>query len=967
MNAHSTASIDVKDFGGETVRVGDLDGDGVPDLLFAQSLRASLDLALTPHGRLLLGESAADEGATGGPIPVVEQTALAAAFQKSSAAGLLMLGNLPGTVLPTPAGSWWRDFAHIYFTRLCHTPGLETGAPPPLMPPAETELAERVSHAPPMRGLEYLNVAVLITLWTEMDMLARREMGTFKGGAAAWLHAQNPAWSLLGRVTFHLAENKRDETHPFAFLATYTHRLTAQAKAQYLPLGNALKEYAAARDKPALLKLLTPVQKAAERSGLIRELVDSNEIFQPLAWNVRQAYRFLQEVPVLEESGLAVRIPDWWNPKKPPRPQVQVRIGDSPAPSLNASAMLDFSVAVTLDGEKLSSEEWRQLLASTENLVPLKGKWVEVDRAKLKEALEHWKQVEKLGAEGVSFFEGMRLLSGAGGIGVADSQAGQAARSVSWSEFVAGDWLEKTLAQLREPSQADYPWEQEEGLSADLRPYQRTGASWLSFINGLGLGACLADDMGLGKTLQVLALLVRLKNAAREANRSSLLIVPASLMANWRTEATRFASRLKIRFAHPAESTAEELTKLARSSDRTPPVADLVVTTYSMVARLPWLRDVTWRLIVLDEAQAIKNAGARQSRAVKELRAKGRIVLTGTPVENRLSDLWSIFDFINPGLLGSAAEFARYSKRLRQDDPPDYGPLRALVRPYILRRMKTDKAVIRDLPEKTELRAFCGLSRRQAALYQKSVEELAQKIETVDGMQRRGLVLAYLMRFKQICNHPSQWLGDGAFAPGDSGKFGRLREIVEEIGSRQEKALVFTQFREMTDPLAGFLREVFGRPGLILHGGTPVKERRMLVDTFQREDGPPFFILSLKAGGTGLNLTQASHVIHFDRWWNPAVENQATDRAYRIGQQKNVLVHKFVCRGTVEEKIDKLIEDKKSMAEQLLSDEGVALLTEMKDDELLRFVSLDIGAALGDEESADGSPTRRKRSSKITN
>ncbi len=917
----------------------------------------SLEIVLTPHGHLLLAEVPADEAAAS--LRTTEQACLRPSFEASSAQGLMALANLPATITLTSVGSWWRDFAHAYFTRLCHAPGLEAGAPPPLPPPGEKELEERVSHAPPMRGLEYLTAAVLAALWIEMDALARREMAAFKGGTSAWLHAQNPAWSLLGRVTFHLAENKRDESHPFAFLATYTHRLSAQDRAQHLPLGNALREYARARDKPALLKLLMPVQKAAERSALIRELMDSNDIFQPLAWSVRQAHRFLKEVPILEESGLTVHIPDWWNMRKPPRPRVQVRIGDA-ATSISATAMLNFSAAITLDGEEISPAEWQQLLSSTENLMPLRGKWVEVDRQKLTEALSHWKKVEKLHAEGISFFEGMRLLSGAG-IGEADPEAARSAEHIPWSDFVAGNWLEKTLAGLRAPSQTDYPWEREEGLSADLRPYQRAGASWLWFMNGLGLGACLADDMGLGKTLQVLALLVRLKNTDKESKKKetpapSLLVVPASLMANWRAEAARFTSPLRIRFAHPAESTPEELARLAGSASEKFPGTDLVVTTYSMVARLPWLKDLIWRLVILDEAQAIKNAEARQSRAVKQLRSRGRIVLTGTPVENRLSDLWSIFDFLNPGLMGSSSEFARYARRLRQNDPPDYAPLRTLVRPYILRRLKTDKAIIRDLPDKTELRAFCGLSRRQAALYQKAVEELTLKIETVEGIQRRGLVLAYLMRFKQICNHPSQWLRDGVFAPADSGKYSRLREIHEEIASRQEKALVFTQFREMTEPLAEFLKEVFGRPGLVLHGGTPVRERRALVDAFQREDGPPFFILSLKAGGIGLNLPQASHVIHFDRWWNPAVENQATDRAYRIGQQKNVLVHKFVCRGTVEEKIDKLIEEKKSMSEQMLSDEGVTLLTEMKDDELLRFVSLDIHATLGDEEITTAPP-----------
>jgi non-specific serine/threonine protein kinase len=356
-----------------------------------------------------------------------------------------------------------------------------------------------------------------------------------------------------------------------------------------------------------------------------------------------------------------------------------------------------------------------------------------------------------------------------------------------------------------------------------------------------------------------------------------------------------------------------------------------------------------WRLVVLDEAQAIKNPAAKQTRAAKSLDARARIALTGTPIENRLSDLWSIFDFINPGLLGGAKPFADFTRRLAARPHNPYGPLRELVRPYILRRLKTDKSVIADLPDKTEVNAFCQLSRRQAALYQQAVAELAARIGQSDGIQRRGLVLSFLMRFKQICNHPSHWLGDGAWSEADSGKFARLREIAEVIAAKQEKALVFTQFREATAPVAAFLGAVFGRPGLVLHGGTEVKKRKALVQQFQEDETVPFFVLSLKAGGVGLNLTAASHVVHFDRWWNPAVENQATDRAFRIGQKKNVLVHKFVCLGTVEEKIDKLIEAKRGLSRDLLEGGADLLLTEMKDDELLKLVALDIHSAEKDE------------------
>ncbi len=349
---------------------------------------------------------------------------------------------------------------------------------------------------------------------------------------------------------------------------------------------------------------------------------------------------------------------------------------------------------------------------------------------------------------------------------------------------------------------------------------------------------------------------------------------------------------------------------------------------------------------MLDEAQAIKNPGAKQTRAVKKLKAGARLALTGTPVENRLGDLWSIFDFVNPGLLGSAKEFSNFTKRLANSPHGSYGPLRELVRPYILRRLKTDKTVISDLPDKTEIKAFCPLSRRQAALYQQAVKELAEQLADATGIQRKGLVLAFLMRFKQICNHPSQWLGDGAWSESDSGKWARLREIAEVVAAKQEKMLVFTQFREVTAPLAAFLGSVFERPGLVLHGETEVKKRKDLVRRFQEDEAVGFFVLSLKAGGSGLNLTAASHVVHFDRWWNPAVENQATDRAFRIGQTKNVLVHKFVCRGTVEEKIDQLIESKRQLSQELLEGGADVLLTELKDDELLKLVALDINKAL---------------------
>jgi len=434
-----------------------------------------------------------------------------------------------------------------------------------------------------------------------------------------------------------------------------------------------------------------------------------------------------------------------------------------------------------------------------------------------------------------------------------------------------------------------------------------------------------------------------------EGPAASLLVAPASLLANWALEAARFAPGLRVLVAHTsAHRAGQPALALGELSAEYLAGFDLVITSYGSLQRFDWVQATPWRLLILDEAQAIKNPGTRQTKAAKALKAGSRLALTGTPIENRLGDLWSIFDVVNPGLLGGAKPFASFAKRLA-DSPGGYAPLRRLLQPYILRRLKTDKAVISDLPDKIEQTAYCGLSRKQAALYQQAVDDLTQALDKgVEGVARQGLVLAFITRFKQICNHPSQWLGDGGFAPAESGKFLRLAELCEPIGARQQKVLVFTQFREMTEPLRRHLEACLGRPGLVLHGGTPVRARASLVQRFQEDEGLAFMVLSLKAGGTGLNLTAASHVIHFDRWWNPAVENQATDRAFRIGQRRDVLVHKFVCQGTVEERIDALIASKQALSDGVLAGEAELKLTELSDAALLDLVRLDLHKAVSE-------------------
>jgi len=895
----------------------------------------SLAPTLSPHGRLAL--VVVPEAAL---LDSELAQRLGHAFARGSGHGLLQLGAAEaGTTLP-PVLSYWREFGTGYVTALCAHPDADaTSRRVHVAAPSTAELDRLVMAAPPMTGAEYLSAKVLGALWQELDAALWIELAESKCGIQEFLKRRNKAWNLVGRVHFNLAENRKDPDAPFAFLATYTTRLTANAKAQHLPLGKAVGEYAGAANKDRLLSLLLPVQRASETCPWLKALVDAGEIFHPLRWTPSEAIQLLRDVPQLESAGVIVRMPATWRANRPARPQVSAKIGGKTPAGLGPDALLDFQMEVTLDGERLTAAEIRELLEKSDGLAMVRGRWVEVDRERLGRMLEHFREIERrAGENGLGFREAVRLLAGADvvpGDGSTDLGA-------EWSQVVAGPWLAETLKGLRSP-EGLARIDPGGALNATLRPYQQVGVRWLYLLAKLGLGACLADDMGLGKTIQVLSLLLILKSQTWGQAQPSLLVAPASLLANWAAEIDRFAPGLKALIAHPSALPADELKS---PSPKRLSGVDLVITSYGSLLRMPWIAQTAWRLIVVDEAQAIKNPDAKQTRRVKGLKARARFALTGTPIENRLGDLWSIFDFVNPGLLGSSKEFTNFVRGLANRPHNPYGPLRELVRPYILRRLKTDKEVIADLPDKTEVKAFCQLSRKQAALYEQSVQELAKQLHEAEGIQRKGLVLSFLMRFKQICNHPSQWLGDGSWDEDDSGKWARLRDIAEVIAAKQEKMLVFTQFREVIAPLAGFLGSIFGGPGLVLHGETEVKRRREIVRRFQEDEAAGFFVLSLKAGGAGLNLTAASHVVHFDRWWNPAVENQATDRAFRIGQTKNVLVHKFVCRGTVEDKIDQLIESKQRLSTDLLEGGADLLLTEMQDEDLLRLVALDIHKAL---------------------
>jgi SNF2 family DNA or RNA helicase len=656
---------------------------------------------------------------------------------------------------------------------------------------------------------------------------------------------------------------------------------------------------------------------------------------------------FLRDgAPLLEDAGFGVFAPPWWRSSKA-RLSLRLRArssskGGSSTGGVGLAEICDVRWEAVLGDDTLGLTELRQLARLKQPLVRVRGRWVELHPDEISAAIE---AVGKRGTDDVmSAADVLRSSLG--------FESGPADLPVV--DVAADGWLGDLLRGADDRRLAAVPTP--EGFSGELRPYQERGLGWLAFLGDLGLGACLADDMGLGKTAQLLALLVEERDRSartpsesgtspssgknRRAGRSTLgptlVVCPMSLVGNWQREAARFAPKLAVYVHHgPARLTATAFTRHAGK-------VDLVLSTYGLIARdQELLSRIRWRRVVLDEAQQIKNSATRTTRSVRSIPAEQRVALTGTPVENRLSELWSIMEFLNPGVLGSERLF-----RQRFADPIERGgddevasTLRRITGPFILRRLKTDRAVIADLPEKLEMKEFCVLTREQATLYQAVVDDMLARIDESEGMERRGLVLATMMKLKQVCNHPAHFLADGSSLLGRSGKLARLVELLGEAMAEGDRSLVFTQFTEMGRLLERHLRHRMQCDVLWLHGGISKKARDSMVERFQSNDGPPVFLLSLKAGGTGLNLTAATQVIHFDRWWNPAVEDQATDRAYRIGQKHNVQVRKLVCGGTVEERIDAMIEAKRALAQRIVGT-GEGWLTELSTDQLREVIAL---------------------------
>ncbi len=626
--------------------------------------------------------------------------------------------------------------------------------------------------------------------------------------------------------------------------------------------------------------------------------------------NLDTAYEFLKDdAAVLESAGFKIVLPSWWTLEGRRRARIRIKAAAHPAKAtetghgmLSLDSLVDYQYDLSIDGEPVSEQEWLALVSAKSPLVRFRGEWMEINSEQLSGMLELWRG-KGTDDDSIGFNQLVKDIA----------EADEDAVTFEFDEV-----LNKTLRQLQNQDAID-PADDPHGLQGSLRTYQKKGLAWLAMQEALGLNPCLADDMGLGKTIQLIALLLRERQELHpEAPAPTLLIAPTSVLSNWKREVGKFAPDLACVIHHGSDR-ARDPEAFAAAIDH----ADLIVTSFALArSDKDLLKSTDWHRVVVDEAQNIKNPKSAQARAICALRAPRRIAVTGTPVENRLMDLWSLFNFLNPGYLGTVARFKRaYETPIQRDsDPSRSRQLQSLVRPFILRRLKTDKSIISDLPDKVEQKVYCNLTREQASLYQAVVDDVQKQIEEAESMQRRGLILSTLMKLKQICNHPSQFLQDGsAFEASRSHKLTRLNEMIEEALDGSDSLLVFTQFTDVGHRLETLLRERHGCPVHYLHGGTSRSRREKMIESFQDPQASPgIFILSLRAGGVGITLMQANHVFHFDRWWNPAVENQATDRAYRIGQEKTVFAHKMVVLGTLEERIDSMIESKQALAENIV-------------------------------------------------
>ncbi len=761
-----------------------------------------------------------------------------------------------------------------------------------------------ISDIPFCVGSENVTVEWIKNILNNLLVVYKNEIKIFDGNVDLYFTNKNKTLVVPSRVYFHMVESPNGDL-PFAFLVTYTTIVDRVIK--HLPLRYALREYSNIEDE--FKELTKCLYKVGKESLFIRNLIQSGEIFSPIYFSTDDAYTFLKEIPLYEKNGIVCRIPNWWKQRNNTT-TIKIDIQQKKRDGFGyfgVCNLVNVSPKMKYQGIEITQSEIEDLLITSEGLSLIKGKWIEIDKNKLKSLLDGYEIIKN---DGSSLSEFINIYKS----NIFDSNDINVEFNYeNWTKNLVNKSLEKYPALRNVPNE----------FHGSLRPYQYEGFKWLVGMSQYGFGMCLADDMGLGKTVQILAFLLSYQ---KYHNKNVLLIVPASLIGNWEMELKKFAPSIDYYVARYINSNSIKIK-----------TTFLTITTYQVSQNLISIYDINWGIVILDEAQAIKNPETKTAKKIKSIKRELSIALTGTPIENNLLNLWSIFDFLNPGLLGNESEF-RNMYDIKSSNFNNVSKINKIIKPFILRRQKTDKEIISDLPEKCENILYTELTKKQIILYKKIVSELENKtISDKNQFIQKKILLTAILQLKQICNHPSQFTGDGDYSITDSGKFIMLKHLCENIFEKREKVLIFTQFKEITEPLNNLLKNIFGKEGFIITGETPNKQRDKYVNKFQNDD-IPYMILSIKAAGVGLNLTSATNVIHFDRWWNPAVENQATDRAYRIGQKKCVNVYKFTTKDTIEEIISSLMETKIQLSESILGNIDNNIFNKLSNEEILKSI-----------------------------
>lgn len=759
------------------------------------------------------------------------------------------------------------------------------------------EFCDKIFVGRLLRFKKFITEEWLNKQFLELFNFFKKDISSYSGSVLDYYRNFGFEFPVPDRIFFHLAEVKNNSDYSFAFMASYSE--LEDGKIVHRPLSYALSKYKDSEEK--ILNLISTIVKIAKKSDLLKNLLETGELFHAVYFNEREAYKFLTELELYEKNGIRSRVPNWWR-KSNRKVSLNMRVDD--ASNFSKEAIVSLVPEFSIGENNFSKDELLNFLKESEGLRLFKGSWVEINHERIKSVLNAYLGINDSVKDGLNLKDVLNLSKDNPDYFDLDNIF----------SFFKNKFNKKSNKSRSLPK----------SFNANLRKYQEDGRSWLLQMNDINMGAILADDMGLGKTIQVLSYLETLRQFKTDFK--ALIVVPTSLIANWEEEIKKFTPNMVYSIYHGKDRIVGECVTL---------------TTYGTVIRDENLFSNKWDVVILDEAQAIKNPSTKQSKLIKKLDANVRICMTGTPIENDLMDLYSIFDFIEPGYLGSVSEFKKYSKKLMTDEN-GYETLSRAVSPFILRRLKTDKSIIEDLPQKIEVKEYIDIAPKQVVLYKSVVNNFKKSLVELSGIERKGIVLSTINSLKQILNHPSQYSGKSEYKSSDSGKFVRLKELVKEIYDRRERVLIFTQYKEIIPHLVKFLEDELGGDveGLYLDGDTPAKERQKLVKKFNGDKYYPFMILSLKAGGVGLNLTGANHIVHFDRWWNPQAERQATDRAYRIGQKKDVIVHYFICRQTLDMSLDELLEKKKMLSDKIVNENKSISLTEMTDEELRNFIEL---------------------------